>query len=455
MPRTPAGIITRVSPRELRTLLAEHRWDDVREAVKDWPAAEVAELLLGLDHNSRVLLFRALPRSVAARTFAHLTGERRQTLLEELTDEESREVLEGLPPDDRAQLMGELPAVVTQELLPLLRPEDQAEVRTLLGYPEHSVGRLMTPDYVAVHPGWTVHEALAHIRRVGRDAETVNRIYVVDDGGRLIDDIRLRHLVLAAEEATIEDVMDHAFVSVSAFTDREEAVAAIRRYDVVALPVLDSDGVLIGIVTVDDLLDAAEQEVTEDFHKVASVGPLQTSLLDARTTLLYRRRIGWLLILVVMNIFSGAGIAFYEDTIAATVALVFFLPLLIDSSGNAGSQSATLVIRAMATGDVHARDWLRLFRREVRVALLMGLTMALAVSAMGLYRGGVDVAVVVSSTMVLVVLVGSLVGMSLPFLLHRFGMDPATASAPLVTSISDIAGVLIYFSLATWYLGGM
>ena len=222
-----------------------------------------------------------------------------------------------------------------------------------------------------------------------------------------------------------------------------------------ALPVLDSDGVLLGIVTVDDLLDVAEAEATEDFHKVASVGPLATSLRDAGLGLLYRRRIGRLLILVLVNVFSGAGIAYFEDVIAATVALVFFLPLLIDRSGNAGSQSATLVVRAMATGDVHARDWLLLLRRDPGVALLMGLTMAAAVSFMGIYRGGPEVAVVVSLTMIAVVISGSLVGISLPFILHRFGFDPATASAPLVTSIADISGVVIYFSLASWYLSGV
>jgi magnesium transporter len=452
---THPGLTTRISPDALREFLGGHRWDEVREAVRDWPTGEVAELLLELDHDERVLFFRALPRRIATDTFAHLSGERREALLDALTNDETREVLTGLTPDDRAALVAELPAVVTQELLALMTPEDRDQVRTLLGYPEDSVGRLMTPEYVAVRPEWTVEEALAHVRRVGRDAETVNRIYVVDDQGRLIDDIRLRSLVLAPEGAHIQDVMDHAYVSVSAFADREQAVEAIRRYDVIALPVLDSDGVLLGIVTVDDLLDVAEKEATEDFHRVASVAPLETSLRDAGLGLLYRRRIGWLLILVLVNVFSGAGIAYFEDVIAATVALVFFLPLLIDSSGNAGSQSATLVVRAMATGDVHARDWLLLVRRELSVALLMGLTMAVAVSVMGVYRGGAEVAVVVSLTMIALVVTGSLVGISLPFLLHRFGMDPATASAPLVTSIADITGVLIYFSLASWYLSGM
>ena len=451
----PTNFTTRVSSEELRRLLSERRWDDLREAARDWPPAEVAEFLGELDHDARVLLFRALPREKTANIFTHLEGDHRRALLKELTDDETRGLLAGLPPDDRAQVLHELPALGTQEILHLLPPEDQHEVRTLLGYPEDSVGRLMTPDYVAVHPQWTVEEALTHVRRVGRDAETVNRIYVVDDQGLLIDDIRLRSLVLSPGKAHIQDLMDNAYVSVSAFADREEAVEAIQRYDVVALPVLDSDGVLLGIVTVDDLLDVAEAEATEDFHRVASVGPLETSLREARVGLLYRRRIGWLLTLVLVNVFSGAGIAYFEDVIAATVALVFFLPLLIDSSGNAGSQSATLVVRALATGDVHARDWLDLLRRELGVALLMGLTMAVAVSAMGIYRGGVEVAVVVSLTMIAVVITGSLVGISLPFILHRFGLDPATASAPLVTSIADITGVLIYFSLASWYLSGV
>ncbi len=447
------AIVTRSTPQEVRLLIRERAWEGLREAVEDWPAAAVAELLPELGREERVLLFRALPRKLAAETFAHLAGDRRRSLLEDLTDEESRHVLSHLSPDDRAQLLAELPAVVTQELMQLLSPEDLDEVRTLLGYPENSVGRLMTPDYVAVRPEWMVEEALRHVRAVGQDAETVNRIYVVEEGGRLVDDIQLRRLILAEPTMRVREVMDHAFVAVSAFAHREEGVQAIRKYDVVALPVVDSDGVLLGIVTVDDILDAAEEEATEDFHKVASVGPLAMSLREAGLSLLYRRRIGWLLILVFVNIFSGAGIAYFEDTIAATVALVFFLPLLIDSSGNAGPQSATLVVRAMATGDVRPGDWVRLLIRELGVAGLMGVTMAVAVSAMGLYRGGMDVAVVVSITMMLVVMVGSLVGTSLPFILERLGLDPATASAPLVTSIADVTGVLIYFSLATWYLG--
>jgi magnesium transporter len=438
---------------EIQDLIHGRRWSELRDAVEGWPAPEVAELLTELDHADRVLFFRALYRKQAAEAFSHLAPEVRKAFLAELTDEDTRHLLAHLPPDDRTELLGELPGQVTRRLLNLLSPEDLQEARTLLGYPADSVGRLMTPHYVAVRPDWTVARALEHIRRVGPASETINRIYVVDDEWRLRDDITLRTIILADPEGTVADIMDHTFASVSAFAHREEAIALIRRYDVVALPVLDSDGILVGIVTVDDILDVQEEEATEDFHRTASVEPLQMSLSTATIPYLYRRRIGWLLVLVVVNIFSGAGIAFFEETIAATVALVFFLPLLIDSAGNAGSQAATLMVRALATGDVQGRDWVRLFVRDLGVSALMGLSMAVAVVLLALWRGGPDVALVVGLTMAVVVTVGSLVGMSLPFLLQRFGLDPATASAPLVTSVADISGVLIYFSLATWYLG--
>jgi len=437
---------------EIVELIEAHRWGDLREALEDWPAPEIADLLLQLHKPDRVLLYRSLTREVAAEVFSHLDVEKQDHLLRDLTDEETRRLLADLPPDDRTHLLEELPGKATHQLLNLLGPEDLKEARWLLGYPEESVGRLMTPDYVAVRPHWTVQQALRQVRRKGLVSETINRIYVVDDEWRLIDDIELRRLIMAEPETLIEEVMDHSFTSVSAFADREEAVGMIRRYDITALPVLDSGGVLLGIVTVDDVLDVAEKEATEDFHKVGSVEPLRMSLKEASVPLLYRRRIGWLMVLVFVNILSGAGIAAYEATIDAVVALVFFLPLLIGSGGNAGSQSATLMVRALATGDVRMTDWFRLLGKELSVALLLGVTMAAGVSVISYVRAP-EVMVVVAITMTLIVIWGSLLGMSLPFVLTRFGRDPATASAPLITSLADISGVLIYLYIATWYLG--
>jgi magnesium transporter len=437
---------------EVLQLIEARNWTDLRHALADAPPREAADLLLHLRKPDRVLLFRALPRELATATFAFLDLQEQDGLLRDLSDEETRTLLAELPPDDRTHLLEELPGAATQRLLNLLKAEDRKEASWLLGYPDQSVGRLMTPDYVAVRPQWTVGEALRHIRAHGHDSETINRIFVTDDEWRLIDDIELRRFILASFETPVTEIMDHSVAHVSAFADREEAVTVIRRYGQTVLPVVDSDGVLVGIVTIDDLLDVVEQETTEDFHRVGSVGPFRTSLREAPLTFLYRKRIGWLMALVVMNLFSGAAIAIYAETIEAAVALVYFLPLLIGSGGNAGAQSSTLMIRAIATGDVRIGDWVRLLGRELRVALMLGGTMALGVAAVAFVRTP-EVLVVVGTTMVLIVLVGALLGMSLPFLFTRLKLDAATASAPLVTSLADIAGVLIYFSIATWYLG--
>lgn len=436
----------------IRELIESRQWPALREVLSSRPAPELAEMLPALEKPERVLVFRLLPRDLGTEVFSYLGADDRDALLRDLTDEETRSLLAGLSPDDRTNLLEELPARITRRLLNLLNPADLREARGLLGYPEESTGRLMTPDYVAVRPHWTIRRALDHVRVFGKDSETINLIYVTDDTGRLLDDIELRRVILADPEASVETLMNRSFISVPAFADREEAVNLIRKYDLVALPVVDSTGVLLGIVTVDDILDVEQAEVTEDFHKVGSVEPIRTSLRETGLRVLYRSRIAWLLVLVLVNVFSGASIAFYQGTIEATVTLVFFLPLLIASSGNAGAQSATLMVRAMATGDAKIDDWLKLLVKELAVASAMGVTMAGAVSILGYWRGGLDLAAVVGVTMVLVVVVGSLVGMSLPFLLSRFGFDPATASAPLVTSIADISGVLIYLSIATWYL---
>jgi magnesium transporter len=275
---------------------------------------------------------------------------------------------------------------------------------------------------------------------------------VVNEKWRLIDDLNVRDILLAKPDQTIADLMDERFISLKATDDQESAVRIFRDYDRVALPVTDTKGVLLGIVTVDDVIDVAEEEATEDFHRFGSIQDAVFNPLKAKITFLYRKRIMWLFALVFMNVFSGAAIAAFEETIQTVVSLVFFLPLLIGSGGNAGAQSATLMVRALATGDVQMKDWLHLLGKETLVALLLGITMAVAVAAVASFRTP-EIIIVVALTMVCIVLVGSMVGLSLPFVFTRFGADPATASAPLITSIADISGILIYFSIATWYLG--
>lgn len=441
-----------MTPDAARTLVRTRDWAGLKALLERMAAPEIADLLAECPKADRVLLFRALPRHRAAEVFAYLDADQEEALLVELTDEETRQLLAGLTPDDRTALLEELPDAVTRRLMQLLSPEDLAEARALLGYPEDSVGRLMTPEYVALRRDWTVEEALAHVRARATRSETVNWLYVTSEDGVLEGTLELRKLIVAPGHATVESLLNGPGGRLLATDDRAEAVRVMRRYDVNALPVLSADGVLLGIVTADDVLDVAEEEITEDFHRMAPIGLMRTTLREAGVSMLWRARIGWLMVLVFMNVFSGAGIAFFEDTLAATISLAFFLPLLIDSGGNAGSQAATLMVRALATGEVGARDWFQLLRKEIAVSVLLGMTMAAGVAVVASFRAP-EVMVVVALTMTLVVLLGSLIGMSLPFLLTRLKLDPATASAPLVTSLADIAGVLTYFSIATWYLG--
>lgn len=441
--------------REFQELIDNRQWKELRQELEKLDPAEIAEIIEEFKREGDdIILFRLLPRETAKETFFRLEYDKQEELLEGLADRRHllAELLNDLAPDDRTALFEELPGPVTQRLLQLLSPEERKISIQLLGYPEDSIGRLMTPDYVAVKPGMTIEQALEHIRHFGKDSETLNVVYVIDKNWKLIDEIRLREILLARPGQTIEDLMDNRFVALNVLDDQETVISVFHDYDRVALPVINTEGILLGIVTFDDVMDVEEEEATEDFHKFGSIQDLIFNPVRAKVFLLYKKRIVWLVILVFMNVFSGAAIAGFENTIQAMVSLVFFLPLLIDSGGNAGAQSATLMIRALATGDVITKDWLRLLGKELMVALLLGFTMAFAVSLVASFRAP-EIIAVVGLSMMCTVLVGSLIGLSLPFIFTILKQDPATASAPLITSLADISGVLIYFSIATWYLG--
>jgi magnesium transporter len=438
---------------EIEGLIKEQKWHDLRQVLREWPAPDIAERLPDLEKKERVLVFRLLPRPLSSEVFSYLESKQQDELLRDMTDEEMRLLLSNLSPDDRTQFLEELPGQATQRLLNLLSFEDRRKTLQLLGYPEESVGRLMTPDYVAIRPEWTVEQALGHIRNKGKDSETINVIYVVDPSWKLIDGLELRRFIIAQPSQTVEQIMDHTFVSISAFEDREKAVQMIQHYDLDALPVVDSDGILLGIVTVDDVMDVAEEEVTEDFQKAAAVMPLKTGYRDSSIWLLYRRRIVWLGGLVLVNLVSAGVLAAHEELLISSIALAFFIPLLIATGGNAGAQSATLMVRAIATGDLHPGEWSWAIGREIGIGALLGMTIGLATWGLGLFKGGVEIGIVVGLTMIAVVIVSNLIGVILPFLLTRLRMDPAVASSPLITSVADVVGLIIYFSIATRILG--
>jgi magnesium transporter len=444
-----------IQVKEFQELIDNRQWKILRQEIEKLDPAELAELIEEFNReDDDIILFRLLPRETARETFFRLEYDKQQELVEGLADRKHllAELLNDLAPDDRTALFEELPGPVTQRLIQLLSPEERKISIQLLGYPEDSIGRLMTPDYVAVKPDMTIEQALEHIRQFGKDSETMNVIYVVDKKWKLYDEIRLREILLAKADQTIQDLMDNRFVALNVLDDQETAISVFHDYDRIALPVINTEGVLLGIVTFDDVMDVEEEEATEDFHKFGSIQDLIFNPAKAKIFLLYKKRILWLVALVFMNIFSGAALASFGNTIESMVSLIFFLPLLIASGGNAGAQSATLMIRSIATGEVVIKDWLRLTGKELLVALLLGVTMAVAVGLVASFRAP-EIMTVVGLSMVFTVLVGSILGLSLPFIFTYFKLDPATASAPLITCLADISGILIYFSLATWFLG--
>jgi magnesium transporter len=435
-------------------LIQEKEWKTLRNEIVALEPYQIAEVIEELSDEDDVILFRLLPREVAKSTFQHLTHDKQEQIIEGLAQNVSKlsSLLNDLDPDDRTAFFEELPGQITLRLIQLLSPEERSVATKLLGFPKDSIGRLMTPEFVAVKPQFSVSQALEHIRLYGQDSETLNVVYVVDNEWKLIDDIRIRDILLATPDKTIADLMDNRFVSLSALDDQEVAIRVFQDQDRVALPVVDTEGMLLGIVTFDDVMDVAEEESTEDFHKFGAFQDAIVNPLKAKISFLYKKRVLWLTALVFMNIFSGAAIEKFELTIQAIGGLLLFLPLIIASGGNAGAQSATLMIRSLATGEVESKDWLILVGKEFLVSLLLGVTMAIGVSLIASFRAP-EIIAVVSLTMTLTVIAGSLIGLLLPFVFTVLKIDPATASAPLITSIADITGVLIYFSIATWYFG--
>jgi magnesium transporter len=440
---------------EVDGLLQGRQWKALRTRLEGERAPDVAELIASLPPADRLVLFRLLPRELAGDAFAELGASAQEELVGALSDEETRHLVTELEPDERTQALVELPGRLVQRLLNALPTETLAETRSLLGYPQESVGRLMTPRYVAVRRDWTVASALEHVRRRAESAETIAVIMVVDDEWHLLDTLSLERFVVAEPQERVADILDRDLVAIEAMADREDAVELIQRYDLVVLPVVDAENVLVGIVTVDDILDVAEREATEDFHKVAAVAPLAVPYPEAGVRTLFRRRIVWLLVLVFVNLLSSGVIAAFEETLATTIALAFFLPLLIDSGGNTGAQSATMMVRAIATGDLPHDQWRRTLVKELGVGAALGLSMGVASALLGVLRAGPALGAVVGLSMAAIVLLTNLVGAMLPFVLTRLRVDPAVASSPLITTMADAGGLLIYFSIAGWILGSV
>lgn len=421
------------------------------DSVKTFRAADLADVLSQLPlENSRLLLPHLPDR---AYVFSYLAPEVQVRFANVLARNTLAEIVGEMSSDKRADLFKKLNREQQNALLPALAQAEREDIRQLSSYQEGTAGAVMSSEYATLKPELSVKQAISMLRLEAPDTETIYFAYVLDEARRLLGVVSLKQLILAQEEQTVSGLMATNIVSAYVDADQDEVAKIIARYDLLALPIIDRQGVMVGIVTYDDAMDVASEEATEDFLKAGAVNAgAKLSLKSAPILQLYQKRVFWLVFLVFGSLLSGLGIAHFEDIIAAHIVLVFFLPLLVGSGGNAGSQSATLMVRALATGDVDFKDWFYLLGRESLVALCLGGTMAIAVSILGYFRGDEMVALVLALSMLGIVLLGCLIGMSLPFILNRFGMDPASASAPLVTSICDATGVLVYLFIAAQLL---
>jgi len=448
---------------EIEELIEKRRFPELREALCDLPHEDIADLFADLPPEHVAVIFRILPRDKATMVFEYLPVDTQEAALRALGQEQVAAVLNDMAADDRTALLEEMPGEAAQRLINLLSPGERKVAVRLLGYPEESIVRRMTPDYVAIRKDWTLSHVLSHIRQVGKEKESLNVVYVTDEKGHLIDDIRLRDIVIADPNDTVADIMDGSYVFLHAHDDQEEAVRAFKKYDRSVLPVVDSGSVLVGIVTVDDVLDVAEQEETEDVQKMAAVEALDAPYMETPFWTMVRKRAGWLLALFLGELLTATAMGYFEKEIAAAVVLALFVPLIISSGGNAGSQGSSLIIRALAVGEVSLGDWWRIMRREVMSGIALGSILGIvAFIRIVLWPWRVQlygehyalVACAVGGSLVGVVMWGTLSGSMLPLILRRLGFDPAVSSAPFVATLVDVTGLIIYFLTAKVILHG-
>ncbi len=448
---------------EIKSLIENRKLGELKDILSDWTPTDIAEVLRDLSEKEQAIIFRLLSRDLAADTFEYLDFDMQMELLKAMGKSEVASILNEMSPDDRTALFEEMPSTAAKQLITLLTADERKIAQTLLGYPEDSVGRLMTPDYIAVKPEWTITETLNHIRENGKNSETLNTIYVIEQKGKLIDDLRIRDIILAPLDKKVIDLMDENFVALNVFDDQETAVEVFKKYDRIALPVVDSFSVLIGIVTIDDVFDVAEEEATEDIHKLGGMEALGEPYLTISFTQMVKKRAGWLVLLFIGEMLTATAMGFFEKEINRAVVLALFVPLIISSGGNSGSQASTLVIRAMALGEVKLRDWWRVMRREVMSGLFLGIVLgSVGFLRISLWSAFSDIygphwiliAATVFCSLIGVVLWGTLSGSMLPFILKKLGADPATSSAPFVATIVDVTGIVIYFIVAILLLSG-
>ena len=432
--------------------------------IQDKHPADISEQLTKLEPKERNLSFLILPSKIKSEVFTYFDSDIQQDIAKSLGDKEFAEVLNQMNPDDRTSLFENFPDQIIKKSINLLNDQEKDTALNLIGYPKNSIARLMTPYYIQALPDWTVEKVLAQIKKYGKNAETLTYIYIVDENNKLIDDLKIGQLLIADNNTVIEELLDHSFISIPATLPLEESFEIFEKYDRSALPIITENGTLVGIVTFDDILDKIKERDTEDIQKFGGTEGLDLSYIKTPWLQLVRKRAGWLIILFIGEMLTASAMGYFDDEIEKAVVLALFVPLIISSGGNSGSQAASLIIRAMALQELKLKDWWYVMKKEIISGLMLGLILGiigfiriLIWQEIGLFDYGIywfSVAITVSISLVFIVLWGTLSGSLIPFMLRRAGLDPATASAPFVATLVDVTGLIIYFTVAAIFLSG-
>jgi len=439
---------------DIKQLLMGKRYAELKEKIKYMQIQDIAEVIDELDTKNAIILFRLLPKEIAADVFSYLSSERQGEISMMIDENELNEIMNDLFFDDKIDFLEEMPANVVKRILRNTSEAERKLINQFLQYPEYSAGSLMTIEFVDLKKEMTVAQALDKIRRVGRDREIVYTCYVTDAWRKLEGIVSLKELVLASPDAKVEDIMKKDVIYVDTYDDQEEVADVFKKYDFLAVPVVDQEKRLVGIITIDDIVDVIEEETTEDIQRMAAIQPTEEEYLDATTFMIARKRLLWLLILMISATVSGYIIRKYEVALEAVVALTAFIPMLMDTAGNAGSQASVTVIRSLVLGELKFGDILKVIFKEVRVGILVGVALALVNFIRVCFIEGYDlgIAITISLTLVFTVIIAKIIGGTLPMIAKRIGLDPAIMASPLITTIADAISLTIYFSLAVWIL---
>ena len=439
---------------ELVELLDKKQYTKLRQHLSEINDADIAIMLERLPEESLLKVFRILPKDLAADVFSYLEVDNQQLIITTLSDREASNIIDNLMADDAVDLLEEMPANIVKKLLANASPDTRRDINHLLRYPEDSAGSIMTVEYVDLKENLTVDQAIERIRKVGVDSETINICYVLDAQRKLLGTVALRYLLLSDKDETIGDIMHENVIAIHTLMDQEEVAKQFKKYDFTAMPVVDNENRLVGIITVDDIVDIMEEEATEDMEKMAAIVPSDKPYMRTGVLETYKKRIPWLLLLMVSATFTGAIITSFEEALSVYASLIAFIPMLMDTGGNAGGQASVTIIRGLSLGELEYRNIPTIVWKEIRVALCCGVSLAAAnfVKLMLFDRVGVVVSLVVCLTLIVAVLMAMLVGCLLPIGAKRLGFDPAVMASPFITTIVDALSLIVYFRIASVFL---